>query len=61
MSSPTPAVPTLYRYLVSLNCPTPLEFPELELEAESKEDAWRQFCALNGITDSEHPRTITSL
>ena len=51
--------PFLYR--VALQCPTPLAHPELEVVADTDDDAWRQFCAANGISDSEHPRAIVRL
>ncbi len=57
----TVTVPPATRYRVSLICPTPLAHPELDVEADSPEAAWRQFCAANGITDSEHPRSIAPL
>ena len=49
------------RYLVTLKCPTPVAFPELEVEAASADEAWQKFCAANRITGSEHPRTIVPL
>jgi hypothetical protein len=61
LETPPAASPTLMRYRVALYCPTPLEFPELELDAVSEDDAWRQFCAVNGISDSEHPRAIAAI
>jgi hypothetical protein len=49
-------VPTRFR--VTLQCPTPIASAELEVDAADEAAAWRAFCAANGISDSEHPRTI---
>ncbi len=46
------------RFRVTLQCPTPIASAELEIEAPDEAAAWRAFCAANGISDSEHPRTI---
>ena len=54
-----PAASTRFR--VTLNCPTPVAHPELDVEADDAAAAWNQFCAANGISDSEHPRTIVAL
>ena len=58
LSAP-PAVSTRFR--VTLHCPTPVAHPELDVEASDKGEAWKQFCAANGISDSDHPRTIVPL
>ena len=60
---PTPTIdpgdaPDPARFRVSLRCPTPLVCAELEVEAVDEAAAWREFCAANNISDSEHPRTI---
>jgi len=49
------------RFRVALLCPTPLEHPELDLDAANEKEAWQKFCAANGISDSDHPKTITAL
>ncbi len=46
------------RFRVTLQCPTPIARAELEVEAADEAAAWRAFCAANGISDSEHARTI---
>ncbi len=46
------------RFHVTIQCPTPVAFPELDVEADDEVGAWRAFCSANGISDSEHPRTI---
>jgi hypothetical protein len=50
--------PVRSRFRVTLECPTPLVCAELEVEAADESAAWREFCAANNISDSEHPRTI---
>lgn len=55
-ASPEPAA--LSRFRVTLHCPTPIPHPQLEVEAADGDEAWRKFCAANGISDSEHERTI---
>ena len=62
----TPAAPALppavsSRFRVTLHCPTPVAHPELNVEADDAAAAWKQFCAANNISDSEHPRTIVPL
>lgn len=43
------------RYRVSLRCPTPLAHATLEIEdAANEDDARKQFCDKNGISDSSH-------
>jgi len=56
-----PALAVSTRFRVTLHCPTPVAHPELEVEAEDEAAAWRQFCRANGISDSEHKRTIVGL
>lgn len=46
-------------WLVSLNCPTPLREREAMIEAPNENAAWEAFKRLNGIDESDHPRTIT--
>jgi hypothetical protein len=48
-------------YEVKLLCPTPLAKPSLTVVAASEDDAWREFCQENGISSSEHPRSIIRL
>ena len=55
----SPVVSTRFR--VTLHCPTPVAHPELDVKADDKAAAWKQFCAANGISDSDHPRTIVPL
>ncbi len=45
-------------WLVSLNCPTPLREREAMIEAPNENAAWESFKQLNGIGESDHPRTI---
>ena len=52
-----PSRPT-FRYRVALHCPTPIPHQELEVEAADDGAAWQKFCAANGISDSEHERTV---
>ncbi|MBS0265647.1 MAG: hypothetical protein JSS02_27190 [Planctomycetes bacterium] len=61
VSQPAVSEPARSRFQVSLHCPTPLTHPTLELTATSADDAWAQFCAANGISNSEHPREIRPL
>jgi hypothetical protein len=63
MPNPTETTtdPAPMRFHVTLTCPTPLAFPELEVEAATKDEAWQKFCAANGISDSEHLRKIVPL
>ena len=49
------------RYRVALQCPTPIPHPVLEVEADDDDEAWQKFCAANGISDSEHKRTILKM
>jgi hypothetical protein len=46
------------RFKVRLECPTPLLHHEAEVSADDEALAWKAFCELNGISGSEHPRTI---
>ena len=55
---PVPVTPARSRFRVALQCPTPIPHPELEVEAADDGEAWQKFCAANGISDSEHKRTI---
>ena len=57
---PLPTI-SLNRFRVTLNCPTPVAHPELEVEAEDEAAAWKQFCTANGISSSDHPRKIVPL
>ncbi len=54
-----PAKPTKFR--VQLSAHTPIEHNDVTLEAENEADAKAKFCALNGITDSTCPWTITEV
>jgi len=56
---PQPAPPRRYR--ITLQAPTPVAHPELEVEAETESAAWQKFCAANGISDSVHDRMIVEL
>ena len=49
------------RFRVTLNCPTPIAFPELDVDAVDEIEAWEKFCAANGISHSDHPRTIVKV
>ena len=49
------------RFRVHLSCPTPLRASELLVEASSEAEAWAACCRHNGISDSDHPRTIERL
>jgi hypothetical protein len=53
--------PASSRFHVALQCPTPVAFPELDVEADDEAGAWRAFCTANAISDSEHPRTIARI
>ena len=63
-TAPAPAGPRIAtagpgRYRVTLHCPTPLAHRTLEIEhAENEDDARKQFCARNGISESGHPWDI---
>lgn len=46
------------KYRVQLNCPTPIEFRVLEVEANDEAEAWLKYCEANGISDSVHERSI---
>jgi hypothetical protein len=46
------------RLRVSLDCPTPLAHRALVVACDDREAAWQAFCAANGISDSQWPRTI---
>ena len=61
--TPAPAAPPAgsSRFRVTLICPTPVARPELEVEALDEADAWKQFCAANGISGSEHTRMVVPL
>ena len=61
ISGPSAAPASSLRFRVTLNCPTPVAHPELEVEAETESAAWQQFCAANGITDSVHERMVVEL
>ncbi len=56
-----PPTPVPARFRVTLICPTPVAHPELEVEAENEAAAWTRFCTANGISGSEHKRTIVPL
>jgi len=46
------------KYRVHLNCPTPIEFRILDVEAKDEQEAWKKYCEANGISDSVHEKTI---
>jgi len=46
------------KYRVHLNCPTPIEFRVLEVEASNEAEAWKKYCEANGISDSVHEKII---
>lgn len=46
------------RWRVSLVCPTPLQWPTLEVEAENEAEARAAFCEKNGISGSVHTWTV---
>ena len=46
------------RYRVTVDCPTPLAANPLLVEAETEQEAWRQFCLANGIAGTDRPVTI---
>jgi hypothetical protein len=60
VESPTveAVVSEVLKFRVSLSCPTPLAFNSVEIEADDEEAAWNKFCQLNGISGSDHARTI---
>ena len=47
------------RFQIQCSCPTPLEKNPYTCEAESAEEAQKQFFAVNGISGSDHPIEIT--
>lgn len=53
-----PVSAALPRFMVRLDCPTPLLYRSLVLEAATDEEAWAKFMSLNGISGSSHTRTI---
>lgn len=53
-----PVTPTKTKWLVSVNCPTPLEKNPLIVPAVSAEQAWAKFCKANGISGTDHPKKI---
>lgn len=53
-----PASVALPRFMVRLDCPTPLLYRSLVLESATDEEAWAKFMSLNGISGSSHTRTI---
>ena len=59
---PPAAFPTAPpRFRVTLQCPTPVAHPELDVEADDETAAWNKFCAANGISGSDHPRQIVPI
>lgn len=48
-------------YRVSLACKTPLAHASLEIEAQSEEEAKKEFCRQNGISDSIHPWSVVRI
>lgn len=57
--APEAVQPATPKWMVSLNCPTPLAHRVLEVEANTQEEAKAKFLAANGISDSRHPFTVT--
>lgn len=53
-----PVSAALPRFMVRLDCPTPLLYRSLVIEAETDEAAWAKFMAINGISGSTHARSI---
>lgn len=47
------------KFNVSLKAPTPLAHNPAVVEAVDGDAAWLEFCKLNGISGSDHPKTIT--
>ena len=45
-------------WLVEVKCPTPLARNPVQVAAFDADGAWAVFCAMNGISDTEHPKTI---
>ncbi len=51
---PAPGQEGLPLWRVSCACPTPLQFPVLEVHAADGHQAKHAYCAQNGISDSAH-------
>lgn len=49
-----------WRVLI-VNCPTPLAANPAIVVASTEAHAWSCFCSLNGITGTDHPKTIERL
>lgn len=60
-NDPPPGAKPPRAFRVSLMAPTPLAENDVEIEAASPDEAWREFCKLNGISDSVHPKKIEPL
>lgn len=48
-------------WLVKVDCPTPLANNPKTVRAFDEAGAWSAFCAMNGITGTDHPKTITRI
>lgn len=48
-------------WLVKVDCPTPLASNPKTVRAFDEAGAWSAFCAMNGITGTDHPKTITRI
>jgi len=56
--APLPTVAGPRKFMVRLNCPTPLLYKSLEVAADSDDEAKQKFCEANGISGSVHPWDI---
>jgi hypothetical protein len=46
------------KWIVSCECPTPLNAKTLEVEADSEDEALEVFKSHNGLSGTDHPITI---
>jgi hypothetical protein len=46
-------------WCVEVKCPTPLAQNPKTIHAIDEETAWQVFCLQNGISGTDHPKTIT--
>lgn len=49
------------KFYVHLAATTPIAHNGVEIEADSAEQAWEKFCAMNGISGSSCQRTINEV
>jgi len=61
MEAPAMEAKTLSAFEVSVDCPTPLEFNPAVINAADESQAWQRFCLKNGISGTDHSKTITPL